>query len=283
MIPFRMHVDPAPARTNEVQDEHGQLEPATLILFNAVLVDDPEIASSSIFDQGAVLEKAYCCYVKGGERVLATFVVIGILVTEVVPPVLLTWPTSWPTKLQLNIEQVCGTFGMQQCSGCFRFHFFKALYAAGLAWLGYLSHKCPLESHVFHPWQNDKRSRSMDNIILTDIMLFFHLNWVMVWMNFQQQFPCCWQFWSIVSQQFSLLLLPLPLLLEARDSQILIHHQNRKADHDTELDPAETSETTSIPNLEEATSFIRHDLPSYVCMAGHRDLGLAAAQVLAWG
>jgi len=134
MIPFRMHVDPAPARTNEVQDEHGQLEPATLILFNAVLVDDPEIASSSIFDQGAVLEKAYCCYVNGGERVLATFVVIGILVTEVVPPVLLTWPTSWPTKLQLNIEQVCGTFGMQQCSGCFRFHFFKALYAAGLAW-----------------------------------------------------------------------------------------------------------------------------------------------------
>ena len=86
-----------------------------------------------------------------------------------------------------------------------------------------------------------------------------------------------------MSQQFSLLLLPLPLLLEARDSQILIHHQNRKADHDTELDPAETSETTSIPNLEEATSFIRHDLPSYVCMAGHRDLGLAAAQVLAWG
>ena len=59
---------------------------------------------------------------------------------------------------------------MQQCSGCFRFHFFKALYAAGLAWLGYLSHKCPLESHVFHPWQNDKRSRSMDNIILTDII-----------------------------------------------------------------------------------------------------------------
>ena len=59
-----------------------------------VLVDDSEIASSSIFDQGAVLEKAYCCYVKGGERVLATFVVIGILVTEVVPPVLLTWPTS---------------------------------------------------------------------------------------------------------------------------------------------------------------------------------------------
>ena len=94
MIPFRMHVDPAPARTNEVQDEHCQLEPDTLILFNAVLVDDPEIASSSIFDQGAVLEKAYCCYVKGGERVLATFVVIGILVTEVVPPVLLTWPTS---------------------------------------------------------------------------------------------------------------------------------------------------------------------------------------------
>ena len=39
----------------------------------------------------------------------------------------------------------------------------------------------------------------------------------------------------------------------------------------------------AIPNLEEATSFIRHDLPSYVCMAGHRDLGLAAAQVLAWG
>ena len=87
-----MHVDPAPARTNEVQDEHGHLEPA--LMLNAVLVDDPEIASSSIFDQGAVLEKAYCCYVKGGERVLATFVVIGILVTEVVPPVLLTWPTS---------------------------------------------------------------------------------------------------------------------------------------------------------------------------------------------
>ena len=37
--------------------------------------------------------------VKGGERVLATFVGIGILVTAVVPPVLLTWPTSSPTKL----------------------------------------------------------------------------------------------------------------------------------------------------------------------------------------
>ena len=144
MIPFRMHVDPAPARTNEVQDEHGQLEPATLILFNAVLVDDPEIASSSIFDQGAVLEKAYCCYVKGGERVLATFVVIGILVTEVVPPVLLTWPTSWPTKLQLNIEQVCGTFGMQQCSGCFRFHFSRLCMLLGWLGLGI--------SHTNAPW-----------------------------------------------------------------------------------------------------------------------------------
>ena len=62
-----------------------------------VLIDDPEIASSSIFDHGAV-EKPIVD-VKGGERVLATFVGIGILVTAVVPPVLLTWPTSSPTKL----------------------------------------------------------------------------------------------------------------------------------------------------------------------------------------
>ena len=115
------------------------------------------------------LKKPIVVDVKGGEWVLATFVVIGIfLVTAVVPPVLLTWPTlstSSPTKLQLNIVQWSGTFGTQQCSGCFRFHSSTRLCVL-LAWLGYLSHKCPLESHIFHPGQNDdKLSRNMDNII----------------------------------------------------------------------------------------------------------------------
>jgi len=56
------------------QSDYDQLVPATL--FNAILVEDPEIPSASIFDQEAD-EKAYCR--RQGWRVLATFAAIGIL------------------------------------------------------------------------------------------------------------------------------------------------------------------------------------------------------------
>jgi Leucine-rich repeat (LRR) protein len=56
------------------QSDYYQLVPATL--FNAILVEDPEIPSTSIFDQEAA-EKAYCR--RQGWRVLATFAAIGIL------------------------------------------------------------------------------------------------------------------------------------------------------------------------------------------------------------
>ena len=70
-----LHVDTAPISTNNVQDELvEQLEPESL--FKAVLVDDPEIPSASIFDHEAA-EKAYCR--RQGWRVLATFVMISIL------------------------------------------------------------------------------------------------------------------------------------------------------------------------------------------------------------
>jgi len=49
------------------QSDYNKLVPATL--FNAILVEDPEIPSASIFDQEAA-EKAYCR--RQGWRVLAT-------------------------------------------------------------------------------------------------------------------------------------------------------------------------------------------------------------------
>ena len=49
----------APASTNKVHDEHGhQLEPATL--FNAELVDDPELASSVSLVNVEAEETAQC-------------------------------------------------------------------------------------------------------------------------------------------------------------------------------------------------------------------------------
>ena len=69
-----LHVDTAPTSTNNVQDELKQLEPESL--FKAVLVDDSEIPSASIFDHEAA-EKAYCR--RQGWKVLGTFVMIGIV------------------------------------------------------------------------------------------------------------------------------------------------------------------------------------------------------------
>ena len=63
-----LHVNTAPAPSaDEFQDEPKQLEPESL--FKAVLVEDSEIPSASIFDHEAA-EKAYCR--RQGWRVLAT-------------------------------------------------------------------------------------------------------------------------------------------------------------------------------------------------------------------
>ena len=86
--------------TNEVQDENGQLEQATML--NAILVDDPEIASASIVDQRAE-GKAQCR--RQMIVVLATTVVIGIIVYIIVffmiksqkKPESTPFPTSPPT------------------------------------------------------------------------------------------------------------------------------------------------------------------------------------------
>ena len=92
-----LHVDTAPTSTNNVQDELvEQLEPESL--FKAVLVDDSEIPSASIFDHEAA-EKAYCR--RQGWKVLATFAAIGILGAIIAIVILLKpkppSPTSSPT------------------------------------------------------------------------------------------------------------------------------------------------------------------------------------------
>ena len=76
-----LHVDTAPTSTNNVQDELvEQLEPESL--FKAVLVDDSEIPSASIFDHEAA-EKAYC-----RRQVRNTLVATGILVSIIA---IVTW------------------------------------------------------------------------------------------------------------------------------------------------------------------------------------------------
>ena len=83
---FFLHVATALA-TNEVQDEHEQLEPATL--FNAVLVDDPEIANASIIDHEAE-GKAQCR--RQLRNTLVIILVIGILLAIIAIPIQLTKP-----------------------------------------------------------------------------------------------------------------------------------------------------------------------------------------------
>ena len=70
----------APTNTNNVQDELEQVEPESL--FKAVLVDDSEIPSASIFDHEAA-EKAYCRR-QGWKVLVATGILVSIITIVII-------------------------------------------------------------------------------------------------------------------------------------------------------------------------------------------------------